>query len=165
MRAILKLSSAACAVVALGAPPALAAVSHHQRQEWKRVDAPLAAANDHFLRALSQIRSRAAWNSKTVTAAQVEKPCHALAPAIENFDTAAARIGLTGAAGRDLASVISLNRQLVGLLTNMTVSEFIPDYDVPGLITPWPTPLASRFAALQSALAHDLGLPSAQVQI
>ncbi|HEX4033829.1 MAG TPA: hypothetical protein VHX66_05245 [Solirubrobacteraceae bacterium] len=137
----------------------------HRRAEWKRVDAPLARANDRFLRAISRIRSEAAFNSKTVSAAQVAKPWLALAPVLETFDAAVKKIGLPGSAGRDVATVVELNEQLIGVLTHMTISSFIPDYDVPGLVTPWPTALAPRFVVLQSKLAHDLGLPLAQVNI
>jgi hypothetical protein len=163
---LLIVSAAAAAGLAIAAAsPASAAVSHREREKWKRVDAPLASANNRFLRAVSLIRSDAAFNSKTVTAAQVSKPCLALAPVLETFDAAVVRIGLGGSAGRDVATVVALNQQLIGMLTHMTIPSFIVDYDVPGLITPWPTSLAPRYVALQSALAHDLGLPPAQVQI
>ena len=163
-RAVTAATAAAGLAIAMAAP-ASAAVSHRQREKWKRVDAPLASANNRFLRAISLIRSDAAFNSKTVTAAQVSKPCLALVPALETFDGAVARIGLGGSAGRDVATVVALNRQLIGILSHMTIASFIVDYDVPGLITPWPTPLAARYVALQPALARDLGLPPAQVQI
>jgi len=163
---LLNVSAAATAGLAIAVTaPACAAVSHHQREKWKRVDAPLASANNRFLRAVSLIRSDAAFNRKAVTAAQVSKPCLALVPALETFDRGVARIGLGGSAGRDVATVVALNQQLIGILSQMTIASFIVDYDVPGLITPWPTPLAPRYVALQSALARDLGLPPAQVQI
>jgi len=165
MLRVLTVTAAAVALAIGAASPASAAVSHRQREQWKRVDAPLAGANSGFLRAVSLIRSEAAFNSKTVTAAQVAKPCLALAPVLEKFDAAVERIGLGGSAGRDVAAVVALNDRLIDMLTHMTIPSFIDDYDIPGLVTPWPTSLAPRFVALQSLLAHDLGLRPAQVQI
>jgi hypothetical protein len=95
----------------------------------------------------------------------VRRPCLALVPAVEAFDRGLEALGSTGRSETDALVVLALDVKLLAVLENISIARFRSEFDVPGLVTPWPSSLASQYLRLQAALAKDLGLPESQVTI
>jgi hypothetical protein len=143
----------AIAVLFVGAQGASAtshrAVPAKQLAAFKALEGPFSAADNKWSNALSNLSSNA-------TVAQVSKPSLAFVPAIKTFDTGLKKIGFTGATGTQVAAVVKLNTQLIADLSSIkSVSSFQSEFGA----------LNQKYQPVQSALAKDLGIPTADVII
>ena len=112
---------------------------------FKKADAAFAGPNLKWSRVLEQPHP---------TVAGVAKASAAFLPAVRAFDTALQKIGFSGKTGQDIAAVVKLNDQLIPVLGHVTsLKQFESGVG----------PLVGRFAALQTALSKDLGIPAADI--
>ena len=137
-----------------------------QLEAWNTLEVPFASSTQRFSAGLFGLRADGAWNSSAVTAAQLAAPFAAYAPAVERFDAGLRAIPFAGATKTDIDDLLGLDAKFLPILTHMTKSEFISQYDVPyTLITPWPQSLAKQFLSVQASLARDLGAPANELTI
>jgi hypothetical protein len=141
--------AATTVVFGVGMQAASAAVPAHQMARFKVVDGAFSVADAKWTGALSHL-------SSSPTVAQLSKPSVAFIPAIKTFDTGLAKIGFSGRAKTDVATVIKLNKELIGVLGSIhSVKSFETQFSA----------LNSKYFAVQNALAKDLGIPAGDVQV
>jgi len=138
----------AVASVALSASPAFASSqSSKVVSEWKAADAVFAKANQRWSAVLSQ---------GTPSLSQLQKAGATYAPAITAFNSALQKIKFTGKAVSDISSVIALQKQEAGVVSQIkSLKSFEASF----------SPLVPKFFALQTALGKDFGIPAGEVII
>jgi len=90
------------------------------------------------------------------TVSALTKPSLAFVPAIKTFDTALSKIGFSGKTGTDVATVIKLNGELIADIDSIkSITGFETEFSA----------LSSKYFAVQTSLAKDLGIATAYVQV
>jgi hypothetical protein len=141
------IAAVAAAFSAVGVPAASA--SNTQLSRFESIDGAFGKANHTWTTALENL-------SATATAAQVSKPSVAFVPAIKTFDNALSKIGFTGKTASAVATVIKLNGELITDISALkSTKTFITEFSV----------LTQQYLTVQTSLAHDLGIATADVQV
>jgi hypothetical protein len=136
-------------LVGVGAQTASAAVPAAQLARFKAVEGPFSAADSKWATALSNLSGNA-------TVAQVSKPSLAFIPALKAFDTGLKRVGFKGAGATDVATIVKLNGQLIGILSSVrSVKSFESQFSA----------LDPKYFAVQQSFAKYLGIPTGDVII
>lgn len=141
--------AAATVLLGVGAQAASASVPAAQLSRFKAIEGPFGAADSKWTNALSSLNQ----NSPV---AKLSKPSLAFVPAIKTFDSALAKIGFSGAGASDVATIVKLNNQLVGILSNIhSVKSFESQFG----------PLGQKYFTVQQSFAKYLGIPTGEVII
>lgn len=131
----------ACASTAWASEPASVAA------QFKKADAAFAGPLAKW---------SATMTASAPTLSRVKKADAAFVPAIKAFDTALGKIAFTGKTVHDIATLVKLNKQEIGVLANVTnMSGFMGGMEK----------LSPQFAAVQSALGKDLGIATGEVMV
>jgi hypothetical protein len=141
------IAAVATALVALGVPAA--AAPSLQLSHFETIDGTFAKADHTWTAALLNL-------GPNPTVAQISKPSLAFVPAIKTFDAALSKIGFSGKTGTAVAGAIKLNDELIVDIYSMkSTKTFISEFSA----------LNSKYFGVQTSLAKDLGIATADVQV
>jgi hypothetical protein len=140
-------AAVATALIPLGVQAA--AASSTQLSHFETIDGTFAKADHTWTAALLNL-------GPNPTVAQISKPSLAFVPAIKTFDTALLKIGFSGKTASAVASAIKLNGELIADISSMkSTKTFISEFSA----------LNSKYLGVQTSLAKDLGIATADVQV
>jgi hypothetical protein len=126
-----------------------ASASNTQLSRFETVDGAFGRADHTWTAALENLSANA-------TVAQVSKPSVTFVPAIKTFDAALSKIGFSGKTGTAVATVIKLNGELIADISSIkSTKSFITEFSA----------LTQQYLTVQTSLAKDLGIATADVQV